>query len=467
MKNDTIKYNKVEYEKIPNINNKNKIFINFKILYYIKELIILFIILLILIYLFIENNNNKNKIKDLLNYKKENLIKEKDNIQLIKELSFKEKNLSSKFNIIEKELKILKKEILNIKLIIHDNKFKNNFLYKEENNNTESKFNTNIDEDLIGIKYPQILFDNIKSNLFKKNLISSLFEFMEQLEVKLIYLEKEINVTKLHSFYTARKLYLEKKQIEYDDSNLTELHNIVSWLVIHKSTQLKGIASDKYLACKYVTMKLGENLCEHRIAVYNNFEEINYEEIIKLGNVILKVSNGCGDNIFIFRNNTEDIMAIKAKMKKSFERNYGLIVPEFFHSYSKKRIVLEKMFFPLTDLYEFKFVIINCDIKIIYIRTTRNDKIHIFYYDSKFRLLIGEKNYTLDISMFKNDLLDKLKNYAIKLSEDFPNFIRVDLYLFHDKIYLSELTFDSQDGFPFMRDYEIIKNASKNWKRIE
>ena len=73
----------------------------------------------------------------------------------------------------------------------------------------------------------------------------------------------------------------------------------------------------------------------------------------------------------------------------------------------------------------------------------------------------------LDISMFKNDLLDKLKNYAIKLSEDFPNFIRVDLYLFHDKIYLSELTFDSQDGFPFMRDYEIIKNAAKNWKRIE
>ena len=129
MKNDITKYNKEEYEKIPNINNKKKIFINFKKLYYIKELIILFIILLILIYLFIENNKNKNKIKDLLNYKEENLINEKDNIQLIKELNFKDKNLSGKFISIEKELIILKKEILNIKLIIHDNKFKNNFLY--------------------------------------------------------------------------------------------------------------------------------------------------------------------------------------------------------------------------------------------------------------------------------------------------------------------------------------------------
>ena len=68
---------------------------------------------------------------------------------------------------------------------------------------------------------------------------------MEQLEVKLIYLEKEINVTKLYSFYTARTLYLSKKGIDYDDSNIKELHHIVSWLVIHRSTQLKGIASDK------------------------------------------------------------------------------------------------------------------------------------------------------------------------------------------------------------------------------
>lgn len=314
------------------------------------------------------------------------------------------------------------------------------------------------------MKYPEIMFSNIKSKLINKKIISSLVEFLEQLEIKLIYLEKEINVTK---FYTSRILYLQKKGVEYDDSNITELHNIVSWLVIHKSTQLKGIASDKYLACKYVQIKIGENLCEQRIRAYNNIEEIEFNEILKLGNVILKVSNGCGDHVFIYKNNKENIETIKQKIKKVFEKDYGLVMPEFFHSYSKKRIVLEKMFLPLTDLYEFKFILVNCDIKMIYIRTSINDDIRVFYYDSNFNFLFGEKDYSFDLCIFKKNLLNKLKKLAIKLSEDFPNFIRVDLYLFHEKIYLSELTFDAHDGLPFLRNTEIIKKAANNWKRFD
>ena len=213
-------------------------------------------------------------------------------------------------------------------------------------------------------------------------------------------------------------------------------------------------------------MKLGENLCEQRIAVYNNVEEIKFGEIVKLGNVILKVNNGCGDNTFIFQNKKQDIEIIKQKVKETFERDYGLVVPEFFHSYTKKRIILEKMFYPLTDLYEFKFVIVNREIKIIYIRVTIEAKIHFYYYDSSFNLLVGEKDYPFEVSQFDKNILEQLRNYAYKLSEDFPNFIRVDLYLFHNKIYLSELTFDQQDGFPFMRDSEIIRKAGKNWKRI-
>jgi hypothetical protein len=43
---------------------------------------------------------------------------------------------------------------------------------------------------------------------------------------------------------------LEKNKIDYYDNKLEEIHNIISWTVIHKTTSLKGIASDKYLACK-------------------------------------------------------------------------------------------------------------------------------------------------------------------------------------------------------------------------
>ena len=60
-----------------------------------------------------------------------------------------------------------------------------------------------------------------------------------------------------------------------------------------------------------------------------------------------------------------------------------------------------------------------------------------------------------------------MKFYAIKLSEDFPNFIRVDLYIFHEKIYLSELTFDSYSGVPIFRDIKYFNDWIKKWKRVD
>ena len=77
-------------------------------------------------------------------------------------------------------------------------------------------------------------------------------------------------------------------------------------------------------------------------------------------------------------------------------------------------------------------------------------------------------NLDLDlVSMFGMNVLDKLKDYAYRLSEDFKNFIRVDLYLFHKKIYLSELTFDSVHGLPFFNNKDIIIEAGKNFTKYE
>ena len=114
---------------------------------------------------------------------------------------------------------------------------------------------------MIGLVYPEINFDKIKYDLMNYKYVSSMIEFLKQLEIKLIFLEREINATKINAFYTARTQLLKERDIEYHDSNITELHNIVSWLIIHRSTQLKGIVTDKYLACKYAKMKLGIDLC--------------------------------------------------------------------------------------------------------------------------------------------------------------------------------------------------------------
>ena len=427
MEKMNLKNNKEEYE-----NNINDTFYN-KCLLIIKNLsiinILIIIYTLLLLYLIFENNINKQEIKKLKQYQ-EMFLENRNNFKLNKD------------------------EILSM------NKKNFEFVNKKSINNS-------IDIDMIGMKYPEIMFENIKLNIINNNFISALFDFLEQLEIKLIYLEKEINATKINAFYTARTLLLKERNIEYDDSNINELHSIVSWLVIHRSTQLKGIVSDKYLACKYVKIKLGIDLCEQRIGVYNTVDEIDFKKLIKIGDVILKISNGNNDSTYIFKNKKYDIDKLKKKVEKCFYKNFPLIDKVFSHCYSKKRIVLEKMFTPFSDLYEFKFVIVNNNIKIIYIKVYYNHKNHFFYYDSNYNLLSKKKNDIFNISDLNKKTLKTLKDYALKLSEDFPNFIRIDLYLFHDKIYLSELTFDHREGRPFLRNNPIIKEAGQNWKRID
>ena len=417
-------------------------------------------------YLLRENTNIKSIIKkipfeEIKKYQQ--FSNDKRELEILK---WKEHEYINKINKNEKEILLLKDKLLNLELKIQDkNQIKNNSILIDGDNN-DNLIISEVDKDMIGLKYPEINYKQFKNDLKDNKLISSLFQFLQQLEIKLIYMEKEINVTRLISFYTARTLYLNKKKVKYDDSNIIKFHQLVSRLTIHESTQLKGIASDKYLSCKYTEKKLGENLCSHKFKIYDSIEEIDFENITKIGNVVLKVTNGCDDNIFITENTT-NIEKIKQELKFHFNREFSLLNAEFFHLYSKKRIVAEKLFKPITDLYEFKFNIIEHEIKIISILTFINDKRYFFHYNPNFTSIFKQKHKDFNISIFDKAILEKLKNYAVKLSEDFKTHIRVDLYLFHNQIYLSELTFDHMNGIPDRAydDNELVKEALINWKK--
>ena len=179
-------------------------------------------------------------------------------------------------------------------------------------------------------------YDKLKQDIANGLISSSFIDFLTQLQIKLIYLEKEINVTKLNTFYTSRTIYLKNKNIDYNDSDIREFHIIMSWLVIHKSTQLKRIASDIYLCCKHTKMKIGKNLCEQRIGIFDNVEEIDFTKIKKIGNVILKISNGCNDSVLITNTTKESIEQIKEKITSYYNMDFSL---------------LEKLFSPIEDLF--------------------------------------------------------------------------------------------------------------------
>ena len=160
------------------------------------------------------------------------------------------------------------------------------------------------------------------------------------------------------------------------------------------------------------------------------------------------------------------------KFKKSFDLEHGTVEIQPFHLYAKKRILVERQFAPLTDLYEFKIFIINRKIKFFRLNYYLNNiERKYVYYDAHFNILLNKneiKENTLNVtSIFKRNILKKLIKYAIKISEDFPNFIRVDLYIFHNKIYLSELTFASFRGIPMHREEKYVKDSIRGFSRVD
>ena len=125
------------------------------------------------------------------------------------------------------------------------------------------------------------------------------------------------------------------------------------------------------------------------------------------------------------------------------------------------------MFVPVSDLYEFKFLIFNRSIKMILLEHMKNGRIREAYYDENFNSVYDAGTANFDMSKLDKKVLNEMKSYAIGLSEDFPNFIRVDLYIFHDKVYLSELTFDSHSGIPTYRNIKHFTDGVSTWKRVD
>ena len=188
-----------------------------------NTILLLFLIINLLFTLFLVNENknihsiiNKIPFDEIKKYQQ--FASDKKELEILK---WKEQNYIDKINQNEKEITSLKDKVLNLELKFEDNNIKNNNNYSIllEDENKGDFIVSDFDKDMIGLKYPEINYNKIKDDLKKGNLISTFFRFLQQLEIKLIYLEKEINVTKLFTFYTSRTLYLKKRKVKYDDSN--------------------------------------------------------------------------------------------------------------------------------------------------------------------------------------------------------------------------------------------------------
>ena len=250
-------------------------------------------------------------------------------------------------------------------------------------------------------------------------------------------------------FYKLRVQYLNQQGSNYDDYNLITFQDKINWLIIHDSTPLKTRCSDKILVHEYSIEKLGKDICNKILKIYNNAEEINFNELPN--QFAIKANHGNSYNIIVNNKANLNQQAAKDALNKWIHSDYGDYRKEFHYTFIKPKIFAEE--FIGDKLKNYKFLCYGGVPKYIYVSISEGEQKYRNFYDMDWNFInfhcLSEPHPTIKYP--KPKFFDEMKEYAKKLSADF-RFVRVDLYELENEVRLGELTFTPMNSFFFCKN---------------
>lgn len=261
--------------------------------------------------------------------------------------------------------------------------------------------------------------------------------------LKLIdFLPDKFVIKMQYKLKTGRKLDLKKPK------RFTEK---LQWYKLYYRKPLLTQCSDKYLVRNYVKDKGLENTLNDLYGVYDNVEQIKFDELPN--SFIIKLTNGSGANLIVDDKRNADINTIKNQVQKWLEKravNYGR---EWGYYDVETKIIIERLLErdDNNDLPDYKFFCFNGKVKYLYTMVDYVDnhsegKCSFFTPDFE-KLPYRRSEYApIDRELKKPENFDQMVTIAEKLSEDFPH-VRVDLYNIDGKILFGELTFYNASGY--------------------
>ena len=247
-------------------------------------------------------------------------------------------------------------------------------------------------------------------------------------------------------YYKKRKYFLDKSNWEYDESNLITLQDKLNYLLIHESPEYKSLLADKIRLHEYSQKILGKDICVPIIKIYNNSNEINFDELPK--KFVLKCNHGSNMNIIVNNKSEFNFEEAKLSLNDWMSINFADLYGEVQYLFIKRKIILAPY---LGDhLSEYKIFCFNGEPKYIVLSKMLDNNDHVYnYFDLNWTLTDiehGLKGFVRDPQINeKPNNLNLMIEYAKKLSNEFV-FVRVDFYEINNTVYLSEMTFSPSDN---------------------
>ncbi|MCH5228540.1 MAG: glycosyl transferase [Muribaculaceae bacterium] len=230
-------------------------------------------------------------------------------------------------------------------------------------------------------------------------------------------------------------------------NNPQSFNEKLQWLKLNNRNPLYTKLVDKNLVKDHVSKIIGNDFIIKTLKVYNNPDEINYEELPD--KFVMKCTHDSGGIIICKDKKNIDKNSISRKLNKNLKKNFYLWGREWPYKNVEKKIIVEEFIDNYSeDIKDYKFFCFDGEPKFLKVDYDRFKNHRANYYDLDWNLLTyGEKVCPPDFNHVeeKPDNFDLMIEIVKKLSKGFP-FIRVDLYNVKGKIYFGELTFFPASG---------------------
>ena len=239
------------------------------------------------------------------------------------------------------------------------------------------------------------------------------------------------------------------------------------WIKLYDQDPRKPIYSDKYAVREHIKNLIGEDYLVPLISIdgkdhFYNAKEIDFN---KLPNrFVLKCNHGSHMNILVEDKSSltkKQIRKYKKQLNKWLKTDYVFYVAlETQYVGIKPCIIIEQFLDGADDMREFKFTYFNGKLAFFWISERI---VNVSRTTTTFLNNLNPAPFNFDLGIDKpvdNPSIpieyEKMKSLADKLCDDFT-MVRVDLMLVDEKIYFSELTFNSAAGFDAPRPIEYNK----------
>lgn len=218
----------------------------------------------------------------------------------------------------------------------------------------------------------------------------------------------------------------------------------LQWLKLHDRQDVYTRLVDKYEVRNYISSIIGAEYLIPILGVYNNFDEINFDELPK--SFVLKCTHDSGGVVICSDKSKFNKEEARKKINSSLNKNYYYPWREWPYKNVVPRIICEEYMKDISgkEIMDYKFMCFNGTVKCILVCSERFSEsgVKMDFYDEYWKKMNCKRpnhpNSKKELDKPKN--FNKMIEFAEKLSKDIP-FVRVDFYEINNKVYFGELTF--------------------------